>query len=179
MTVISVSDYRDTCGVVTLVTRAGAVLPGDEQVSEQKVPFVNMVVNEIIATANGVDKDVKTLLDNSNITLSKDGRILFERPLSALVLTVENRDAKTDARLCRLERMMNVLVEQDSPAGEALRRLGGAKITYESLTRLAVPQLFLEHDSYAIRLHVHTKFELLNDVTVQIFIFGIKKSLVL
>jgi hypothetical protein len=197
-TISEISEHLDSHDVVTFTIPAGVVESETAWMHEQHHYYRALIVREILAVVasggsasdvagpyrtavrDGIADaaDVAQVLDNSRVVLQGYDKVIFERPLDVIVATVKNRDAETEERLRRLERMMNVLVEQDSTAGEALRRLGGAKIDYESPTRLAIPALFPERTSYVIRLCVQARLELKNDVVVRISVLGIKKQAV-
>jgi hypothetical protein len=57
--------------------------------------------------------------------------------------------------------------------------VGGAKIVYESPTRLASPALFNEGSSIGITLKVNDTFSVLGDVVVRISVIGISKRPIL
>lgn len=178
--IVGLSEYRDSHSLITFTIPAGAVAPGSEWKHHERIPMDGaLFVREINALATGWRGDADLVLNSGVVRLVDldNDKNLFERPLGILIIT--NRNAETEERLARLERMMNVLVEQESPAGEALRRLGGAKIDYESPTRLARPALFNGGCTFSICLRIHDSFTLLNDVTVQVSIAGISKRPIL
>lgn len=183
---IQVSEHVDSYDVAEFTIHAGMINPGAEWVWTQKLNgYQDLVIREITAVVVAVSAepdhalaDISSLLSNSTVVLQDHGgRTIFERPLISLAAT--DRNADVEGRLERLERMMNVLVEQDSPAGEALRRLGGAKLDeYQSPTRLVVPAFFNEWDEYVIRLRTQAKIDLKSALTVRISVLGIKKDAV-
>jgi hypothetical protein len=136
-----------------------------------------MIVMEVVAQVIGSSPDDVAIVGNSlEIRLLDNGSApVFERPLNFLTIGIRQANAEQDARIARLERMMNVLVEQDSPAGEALRRLGGAKIEHSSLTKLARPEIYEKHDTYFLRATVVDQFRLTSDVSVRLSLLGIKQ----
>lgn len=180
---VSVAEHLDYHASITFTLSAGAVPLGTVWRHRERIPQEgSILVREITAIVAGHAGDVNLVLDSSGVKLvdSDRDKVLFERSLGILtVLDARNRDAETEQRLMRLERMMNVLVEQDSAAGEALRRLGGAKITYESPTRLARPAFFDSGSVVGIDLTINDALSLLNDVVVRVSIIGISKRPVL
>lgn len=97
------------------------------------------IVNRVWASIDGERDEVADLAARTTIKVMINQMPVCERPLDAI--WVRNMDPEVDERLGRLERMMNVLVEQDSPAGEALRRLGGAKVEGGSLLSINPPHV--------------------------------------
>ncbi len=178
-TIVSTSEHLDSHTLVTFTILAGQVPAHSEWKHTERVPSgVTLVVREITAVTSGGSGDVDLVLNSSVVRLidADNNKMLFERPLGILtVMDARNRNAETEERLGRLERMMNILVEQESPAGEALRRLGGAKISYESPTKLARPELFHSGSTLGIRLTIHDTFTLLNDVVVRVSVIGVSK----
>lgn len=181
--VVSMSEHVDSHLLLTFKLSAGTVPPNTEWRHWERIPREgSMIVNEVTATTVGGHSDVDLVLDSSVVKLVDfdNDKVIFERPLGILtVLDARNRNVETEERLSRLERMMNVLVEQESAAGEALRRLGGAKIAYESPTRLARPALFSSGSTVGVNLTVHDALSLLNDVVVRVSVIGISKRPVL
>jgi len=181
--VVSMSEHVDSHLLITFKLSAGAVQRDTVWNHWERIPQEgSMIVNEVTATTVGGHGDANLVLDSSVVKLvdSDSSKVIFERPLGILtVLDARNRNVETEERLSRLERMMNVLVEQESPAGEALRRLGGAKIEYESPTRLAIAAHFSGGSTVGVTLTVHDALSLLNDVVVRVSIVGISKRPVL
>lgn len=182
---VQVSEHIDSYEVAEFAIHAGMINPGAEWVWTQKLyGYQELVIREITAVVVAINAepahalaDISSLLSNSAVVLQgHGGKTIFERPLISLAAT--DRNADVEGRLERLERMMNVLVEQDSPAGEALRRLGGAKISHQSPTMLVIPAFFNEWDEYIIRLRIQAKIDLKNALTVRISVLGIKKAAV-
>lgn len=97
------------------------------------------IVNRVWASIDGERDEAADLAARTTIKVMINQMPVCERPLDAI--WVNNVDHRVDERLGRLERMMNVLVEQDSPAGEALRRLGGAKVEGGSLLSINPPHV--------------------------------------
>jgi len=197
--ILDVSENLDYHEAVTFTIPAGVVLNvGDQWAEYRSSVYRALIIQEMLAIVtiapnadgdgpfrtaarDGVAdaNDIAQVLDNSSVELQAHDKIIFERPLNIVVATIKNRDKETEERLRRLERMMNVLVEQDSPAGEALRRLGGAKIDYQSPTRLTIPALIEERSTgYLIRLRAQARLTLRSDVIVRVSVLGIKKSAV-
>jgi hypothetical protein len=181
--IIGMSEHLDSRTLVTFTILAGSVAANSEWKHCERVPTDStLIVREITAITAGGAGDVNLVLDSSSVKLVDfdHDKLLFERPLGILTVTdARNRNVETEERLSRLERMMNVLVEQESPAGEALRRLGGTKISYESPTKLARPALFSGGCTVGIHLTVHDALSLLNDVVVRVSVIGISKRPVL
>jgi hypothetical protein len=111
------------------------------------------IVNRCWATIDGTTEDADALATRATLKIEVGNKIVFERPLNAILIGKAGLDV--EERLARLERMMNVLVEQDSPAGEALRRLGGAKIDGSPLA-LSPPVLVRQHDQLFMGLTVQS-----------------------
>lgn len=174
------NEYRDAHEVVEFKLHAGqAVEPSPMPYwrAWQKHPHEALVIREMRATVVGGSEDVGAVIGNITARLEDEShRPLFERPLGILAISEKTRDAETEERLVRLERMMNVLVEQDSPAGEALRRLGGTKIEFQSPTVFAKAVLFNRGHGYCVSLILHDRISLSGDVSVRISLFGLSKN---
>jgi hypothetical protein len=177
---VTLSEYRDAHEVIEFRLLAGCVepAPSPRWRGWQRHPYEGLVVREMRATVVGRPEDVRAVTERISVRLeSEGGATVFERPLSILAVAEKTRDSETEERLQRLERMMNVLVEQDSPAGEALRRLGGAKIEFQSPTMLTRPALFNRGHGYVVVMNMtlHETLVLSGDVYVRILLFGISK----
>lgn len=173
---VTVSDYRDCHDAFPLDLRAGAHTPEALWLYGGRLPYGQAVIREVRAVITGNIEDVATVRGRTTVRFEeKSGKPFFERPLSVLSIMDKERDTEAEARIDRLERMMNVLVEQDSPAGEALRRLGGAKIDSEGPTRLARPALLTENDGFHIRLIINDHFQIAGPVTVRVSLIGVAK----
>lgn len=176
---VTVNEYRDAHEVVEFKLYAHAVEPSSMPYwrAWQKHHYEGLVIREMRATVVGGPEDVRAVIGSITARLEDEShRPLFERPLDLLVVSEKIRDAETEERLARLERMMNVLVEQDSPAGEALRRLGGAKIDFQSPTMLAKAVLFNRGCGYCVSLILNDRISLSSDVSVRISLFGLSKN---
>lgn len=112
------------------------------------------IINRVWASIDSEDREVAAALASRTIVrVMVDQMPICERPLNTIL--VGNVDAEVEERLGRLERMMNVLVEQDSPAGEALRRLGGAKIDGGSLLSITPPHVAKRHNRVEIEATIN------------------------
>jgi len=175
--IVGAFDTRDSHTVLVFTIQAGHWGVGSVWRAWESIPRgCSLIVNEVtVVTAGGPD-DVDTVVTSGTVQISDDNANtpLFERPLGLLtVRDAQSRDAEMDARLSRLERMMNVLVEQDSAAGEALRRLGGAKILYESPSRFTRPAKFDGGDRVGASLRFEWPVTLTSDVVVRVSLLGI------
>lgn len=180
--ITEVAEWIDAHSVATFDLTAGSYPRGTEFRYRETVMGAGLLISEINSSVVGDEDDVDGVLDFTSIALWDDGRDLkiFERPTSVLALMdARNRDTAMEDRVARLERMMNVLVEQDSPAGEALRRLGGAKIEHSSPTRLPQPQLFQLGHRLIVILKAEGDFALAHDVQVRVSLIGTKKRIIL
>ena len=132
------------------------------------------LVREVRVAAMGDAEEVRLVLDQMMISLTKSDRMVFERPANLLTMTSENRDADMEERVLRLEHMMNVLVEQDSAAGEALRRLGGASFSFSLPSQLQASQLLAPRESMTVRMRTMGGMSATkNAVTVRISLSGL------
>lgn len=132
------------------------------------------LVQEVRVSAMGDAEEVRMVLDQMMILLGKSDRIVFERPANLLTMTSENRDAEMEERVLRLERMMNVLVEQDSAAGEALRRLGGTSFSFSLPSQLKASQLLAARENMTVRMRTMGGMSATkNAVTVRVSLCGL------
>ena len=180
--ITEVAEWIDAHSVATFNLTAGSYSRDTEFQYCETVMGAGLLISEISSSVVGDEADVDSVLDFTSIALWDDGRDLklFERPTNVLALMDgRNRDAAMEDRVARLERMMNVLVEQDSPAGEALRRLGGAKIDHSSPTHLKQPLLFQLGHRLIIVLKAEGDFALAHDVQVRVSLIGTKKRIFL
>lgn len=174
---VTVAEYRDAHEIFSWVLPPVTKLSRDTAfLWRTRMEAQEMVVREVRATVVGEKDDVEIVL-NTVLAGIEEGRgvTVFERPLSLLVSSSEAISAEVEQRLARLERLMNVLVEQETPAGEALRRLGGAKIDFDGPTRLARPALFREGETLQVRLLVNGQIVLRGPVEVRVSVLGISK----
>jgi len=174
-----ITDHVDTSYAVPFEVPAGSFVSGGMRwTHSEAIHHDSMVITELRATVAGHSDDVARFLPVAVVQLVTGDRVVFERPLAFLTASEHGLDAEVAERLSRLERMMNVLVEQDSAAGEALRRLGGAKIDFDSPTRLKRPELVHQHDRFVVCMTFDSAVEIARPVSVRVSVMGVSKRLV-
>jgi hypothetical protein len=173
---VSISHYRDARVVASFLVPEIDLVVGAKWFHSESCYFESMILSEVRAVVVGSPGDADLLLNAITVRIQISDKTVFERSLGLLVANEKTRDAETEDRLARLERLMNVMVEQDSPAGEALRRLGGAKIVFESPTRLSVKQPILQGEVYSVYLDVDNTARITSDVIVRISLIGVAKN---
>lgn len=180
MAAVNTRDWENWHTFAEFSVSPGGHGSGDQWVFQPPSTPRTTIVQEIRVTAIGDAKDVSAVLDRTTIKLEKSFERVFERPVNMLITSELNRDAEVEARVARLERMMTVLVEQDSAAGEALRRLGGVTDTLSLPSRLAIPVTLSPNDLLTLRMTVDSDVAFItgNFVAVRVSILGIASRVV-